>query len=330
MKKVLLLFGGNSSEHLVSCRSAKSIITYIDKKKFDLTCVGVSKENEWFIFDDDLDYLENGDWLNSENNYRVDNIVSFLRGFDVVFPIIHGSGGEDGKLQGFLELFDIPYVGCNSKVSSIGMDKDFSKIFFHALGIPQLPSITVHYPHVKVEDIEKRFDYPLIIKPCNGGSSIGIVKVSDRKQLVKGLKEASFYDSKLLIEPFIKFRELECAVLEKNKKLVISPIGEIIPANEFYDYNAKYENPGSWTLIADLPKDIIKEIHGYCEKIFREFGLRGLSRIDFFYDEINHKVYLNEINTLPGFTKISMYPMLMKEANISYSKLITILLLGAC
>lgn len=330
MKKVLLLFGGNSSEHLVSCRSAKSIITYIDKKKFDLTTVGITKDNEWFCFSDSLDYLENGDWTSSLNLIKIDNIVAFLKSFDVVFPIIHGNDGEDGKIQGFLDLFGIPYVGCNHKVSSIGMDKDFSKIFFDAIGIPQLPSVTVFSFKDSITEIEKCFSYPMIIKPCNGGSSIGIVKVNNKKELIKGLQEASTYDSKLLIEPFVKMRELECALLEKNGKLIISPIGEVVSANEFYDYSAKYENCGSKTFIAkDLSDATIKEIHQYCKKIFYEFGLRGLSRIDFFYDEENKKVYLNEINTLPGFTPISMYPSLMKAAHISYSKLITILLLEA-
>ena len=328
MKKVLILFGGNSSEHYVSCKSTKSIVENIDKNLFDYTLVGISKDNKWYQFDDDLLFLEKENWIEGNVN-EITNIVEYLKQYDVVFPIIHGTNGEDGKLQGMLEMFDIKFVGCKTLSSAIGMDKEISKIVFHSLGIPQVPYLVVDEDS-QVQEIIKTIGFPMIVKPANGGSSIGINKAENEQELDIAMSEAKKYDKKIIIEKFIKARELECAVLEKDGELIISNPGEIKAANSFYDYDAKYVNDTSITQMAiDLPVEVINKIKEYANKIFKGFYCNGLSRIDFFYEEKNKKIYINEINTLPGFTKISMYPILMNSKNISYQELITILINNA-
>ncbi len=328
MKKVLIIFGGNSSEHYVSCKSAKSIIENIDKNLFEFEVAGIDFDNNWYKFDDNLAYLENGNWLDS-NISLIDNIVNYLKKFDVVFPMMHGAYGEDGKLQGMLELFDIKFVGCDTISSSIGMDKEKSKILFNSLGIKQVPYLVIN-DNYKLEDIINSINFPMIVKPSNGGSSIGISKVDNKRQLKKAIKEANKYDSKVIIEKFIFCRELECAILEYNNSLICSNPGEIKSSNLFYDYEAKYVNSESYTIIPDdLPIYIVDKIKEYACKIFKSLGCKGYSRIDFFYDETNENIYINEINTIPGFTKISMYPKLIESENISYTDLITILINNA-
>lgn len=327
MKKVLIIFGGNSSEHFISCKSAKSIIENIDKKLFNYEVVGIDFDGTWYKFNDDLSYLENGNWLNS-NIFEVDNIINYIKGFDVVFPITHGNFGEDGKLQGMLELFDIPFVGCNTSSSVIGFDKAFSKLVFADLGIPQVPYVVINDKY-KINDVINKLQFPMIVKPANGGSSIGISKVNNKKELVKAIKVAQKYDKKLVVEKFIKARELECAVLGE-KYLICSKLGEIKAANEFYDYDAKYLNSDSITSICDdLPLCIVDKIRDYAIKVFIGMNCKNYSRIDFFYDENDGSIYINEINTIPGFTNISMYPKLMNSENISYTDLISILINNA-
>jgi len=321
--KVLVLFGGSSSEHKVSVKSAKAILENIDYKKFKVSAVGISKKNEWFIYDDKTNLLDEN-WLKKKVK-KIDNVINFIKTFDVVFPIIHGSTGEDGKLQGFLDLFNIKYIGSKTLASAVGMDKEFSKIIFEHLNIPQVPYIVITSTKYNVDEIEDKINYPMIIKPANGGSSIGINKANNRKELFKAIKQAKKYDNKIIIEKFIKARELECAVLE-SKDLIISDIGEIKSCNEFYDYKAKYEQNSETINQAQLPDDIIIQIKEYTKKAFIGINAKGLSRIDFFYDEENNQIYLNEINTLPGFTTISMYPALITAKNLSYTDLITTLI----
>ena len=259
IKKVLIIFGGNSSEHYVSCKSAKSIIENIDKKLFKYEAVGIDFDNTWYKFSDNLDYLENGNWKEA-NILKVDNIVSFIKEFDVVFPITHGTSGEDGRLQGMLELFDIPFVGCKTLASSIGMDKGMSKVIFDSLNIDQVPYVVIGDDY-KINNIMEKLNFPVIIKPANGGSSIGISKANDKKELIKAIKEAKKYDKKIIIEKFIKARELECSVLENKGNILCSNPGEIKSANEFYDYDAKYVNDSSYTTIPDdIPLDVVNKI----------------------------------------------------------------------
>ena len=320
MKKVLLLFGGKSTEHFVSCKSVKSIIENIDKDLFEFEICGISLDGDFYKFDDDLIYLENGNWMNS-NIKKIDNIIEYLKSFDVVFPITHGNYGEDGKLQGMLDLFNIKYVGSKTSSSVISFDKSISKLIFKELNIPQVP-YTIY--NGNIDDIN--IDYPLIIKPSNGGSSIGINKANNKKELIKYIAEAKKYDSKIIIEKFIKARELECAVLYNNE-LIISNPGEIKSCNDWYDYNAKYIDNSTTIIPNDIPNDIINKIREYSKKIYDYMDIKNYSRIDFFYNEDG--LFINEINTIPGFTNISMYPKLIENENISYKDLITILINNA-
>lgn len=327
MKKVLILFGGNSTEHYVSCKSAKSILENIDKKLFDVSSVGINLNNDWFIYKDDLKYLSDGNWIDKKVT-KIDNIIEFLKQFDVVFPIIHGTNGEDGKLQGMLELFNIKFIGCNTISSAIGMDKAFSKYLFDKLNIPQVKYLVLN-KNINIKQILNTLKYPMIVKPANGGSSIGISKVNNKKELIIAIETAKKYDDKIIIEEFINARELEIAILQ-DKHLIISKPGEILSSNEWYDYDAKYNNENSKTIIPnDIPKNILKTLKEYSQKIFNGLNAKGFARIDFFYNDKTQEIFINEINTLPGFTSISMFPKLMENEKISYKKLITKLIENA-
>lgn len=320
MKKVLLLCGGNSPEHNVSLISAKSILKNINKNLFEVTTCIIDFDNSWYEFLGEADLIQK--WY-KYNSRQVTNIVDYLRSFDVVFPITHGTNGEDGKLQGLLDLFNIKYVGCKTLSSSMGMDKHFSKIIFEHLGIPQVPFVAIKQFDFNIKDIIDKLDFPMIVKPANGGSSVGIKKANNKRELKKAIKHAFKYDQKIIVEKYIIARELECAILDTDN-FIISEIGEIKSANEFYDYDAKYENSNSYTLIpAKLDIDVINKIKEYAKLAFCGIEANCLSRIDFFYDELNQKIYLNEINTIPGFTEISMYPKLIMHSGINYTDLIT-------
>ena len=325
IKKVLILFGGNSSEHYISCKSCVSVLKNIDRKRYDIEVAGISKNNIWYKFSDDLFYLEDGSWKDS-NILEIDNIINYLRKFDVVFPVMHGTNAEDGRMQGFLDLFDIKYVGCKTLSSALLMDKAITKLILKSLDIPSVP-FKVIKDNYEMCDLIENIKFPMIVKPSNGGSSIGISKVNNKKELIKAIKLAKKYDDKLLVEKFINARELEVAVLKDNKNIICSNPGEIKSANEFYDYDAKYDNKASYTLIPDdLPEDILKKIKEYSLRLFKSLDCSGLSRIDFFYDEENNALYLNEANTMPGFTTISMYPKLIESIGIEYKDLISILI----
>ena len=304
MKKVLLIYGGSSTEHEVSCNSAKNIIKNIDKSKYDLTTLKITKDNIWI-----------------SNDKIVDNIIEYLKQFDVIFPITHGTKGEDGKLQGMLDFFDIKYVGPKTGESFICMDKVYSKMVFEKLGVNVVP--------YEIYDKNKQINipFPVIVKPANGGSSVGISKANNEQELNQAIEKANLYDSKIILEQFIKGQELECAVLE-DEEIIVSEVGEIKSANEIYDYDSKYINSESQTIIpAHIPNDISNTIKQTAEYLFKKMNLKGLSRIDFFYD--GNKIYINEINTLPGFNEISMYPKLITNLGISYQQLITKLIENA-
>ena len=323
MKKVLILFGGNSTEHFVSCKSAKSIVENIDTKLFSYELAGISLDNEWYKFNDDLSLLESGKWL-SGKVFKIDNIVEYLRRFDVVFPITHGNNGEDGKLQGFLDLFDIRYVGSKTTGSVVGFDKSLSKLVFSYLNIPQVPYMVVDDDY-SIKNIINKLGFPMIVKPCCGGSSIGINKANNKKELLRAIKNSFKYDNKIIIEKFITCRELECAVLG-NKDLIISDLGEIKSCNSFYDYDAKYVQKSETTIPNDLSIDVTDKIKEYACKIFRYMHIKDYARIDFFYDVSNDSIYVNEINTIPGFNTISMFPKLIENEGIDYKDLISILI----
>lgn len=297
-----MIYGGTSSEYEVSCNSAKEITEFIDKTKYKLECVKINKNNKWL-----------------QNDKEIDNIIKFLKQYDVIFPITHGTDGEDGKLQGLLDLFKLKYVGSKWGPSYICMDKEYSKLIFKELNIPIVP--------YQIYENKLKIEYPVIVKPANGGSSIGITKANNNQELKKAIKIAKKYDKKIIIEKFIKAKELECAVLEDNE-LIISDIGEIKNNGDFYDYKAKYKNSNSDLIIpADIPKEISDKIKAMSKLLFKKLNLNGFARIDFFFD--GNTIYINEINTIPGFTKKSMYPKLMENMKIPYDKLITKLIENA-
>lgn len=314
MKKVLLLYGGNSSEHDISIISAKSIIKNINSNEFNLIPVYISKDNKWYLGDKNN--------LNKKVN-EIDNIIEFIKDFDVIFPITHGNNGEDGKLQGMLDLFNLKYVGSSCLASACGMDKEISKILFDSLNINQVPYITIN-KNYNIESIKEKINYPMIIKPANGGSSIGISKVNNDKELKKGIKEALKYDKKIIIEKFIKPRELEIAIMENNNELIISNIGEIISCNSFYDFKAKYKKKSELIIPANINNEIANKIKEFATKIFYKFNLKDYVRIDFFLEDNN--LYINEINTIPGFTEISMFPKLIMNMGYEYTDIISILI----
>lgn len=317
MKKILILFGGNSPEHAVSCKSAKTILTNIDKSIYNVTVVGIDMFNDWYIYLDNPNKLDES-WKNLEI-LKIDNIITFLKQFDKVFPIIHGSPLENGQLQGMFNIFNIKYVGTDLLGSIISYDKHLTKIICEHYNIPQVP-YQVIYENKKLKNIH--LEYPVIIKPAKCGSSIGINVANNIKEVNTYLKEAFKYDNKVIIEKYIKSRELECALF-KDKKLHISTIGEIKSSNDFYDYEAKYEKDSTLLIPANIPEDISKEITSISAKIFDILSLSNLARIDFLYDYNQDKLYFNEVNTMPGFTDTSMYSLLFNHEGISLKKLIT-------
>lgn len=318
MKNVLILFGGNSFEHEVSCSSVNFIIDNIDTNLFNYKLVGIDYNNEWYEVKNNV--LIDINWKNNIVK-KIDNINKYLKEFDIVFPMIHGNTLEDGKLQSLFEMNNIKYVGCNSYSSLISYDKLLTKLILEKYDIPQVPYVIYN----KNLDF-KTLKYPVIIKPCKCGSSIGISIVNKKSEMKKAIKQAQKYDSKIIIEKFIKNnRELECAVLEKNNKLIISDVGEIINNGKWYDYDSKYKTKND-TIISNIDNKIKKDLQNYTKNIFEILECKNISRVDFLYDLNDNKLYFNEINTMPGFTDISMYPKLIMNSGISPSKLLTILL----
>ena len=340
MKKLKLgvIFGGMSTENEVSCVSGVSVIKNLNKDKYDIFPIYIDKNGNWF----EIKNLEENEKLGKEleDKSSIDNVMAFLKTFDVIFPVLHGLYGEDGTIQGVFELLKIPYVGCGVLASSVGMDKVYSKIILDKAGINQTKYVYVRkyddkYIYIdenlnekilKLEDISeiiiKKLKFPMFIKPSNSGSSVGISKVSNEEELESAIIKASNFDRKILIEEGIDGREVECAVLG-NEDVISSCIGEIKAADEFYSYDAKYNNQESKILIpADIPEEKSEEIQKLAIKAFKSVDGKGLSRVDFFIENGTEKVYINEINTLPGFTSISMYPKLFGQVGIGYTELL--------
>lgn len=320
MKKVLLLFGGESKEHQVSCESANFIIQNIDKKKYDLSIVGITTNGTWYKINNN--FKIDKDWQNTLNE-KIDNIVEYLKSFDIVFNIIHGNTGEDGKLQSLFELFKIKYVGCDSYSSLICYDKLITKLFLEKYNIPQVPYL-IYNDKVDLKQIE----YPIIVKPNKSGSSIGINIANNYKEAKRAIGKALKVDSSVIIEKYIKNkRELECAIIENKNKLIISEIGEIINNAKWYDYISKYKS-NTEIKIANISEDLANQIQNLSKTIFKILKCKKLSRIDFILDLDDNTLYFNEINTIPGFTKFSMFPMLIEKLGINQSKLLDIMLDG--
>lgn len=332
MKKIKLgvIFGGMSTEHEVSCKSGAAIIKNLNKEKYDIYPIYIDKNGKWFEVIN----------VESEEKKSVNNVMEFLKNFDVIFPVLHGLYGEDGTIQGLFELLKIPYVGCKVLASSVGMDKVYSKIIFDKAGLNQAKYVYIkkfedNYIYVdesfneqilSIQDISNlvidKLSFPMFVKPSNSGSSVGISKANDKQELVEAIEEASKFDKKILIEQGIVGREVECAVLG-NENVISSCIGEVKSAEEFYSYDAKYNNQESRTVIpAQISEDISNEVRKLAVKAFKAIDGKGISRVDFFVENDTNKIFINEINTLPGFTNVSMYPKLFECSGIKYSDLL--------
>ena len=343
---VCVLFGGVSPEHEVSLRSAESVLNNMDPVKYNILPVGITKEGEWILFGGtDYSLLPSGQWLDHPGNLPA--VISPVRGqglvifeedgmgrerIDVAFPVLHGENGEDGAMQGLLQLAGIPYVGPHVSASAVAMDKTLTKLVADNAGIPQAAWLLVRNSNLQnqmdtiLDSIEAKFTYPVFVKPAGTGSSVGVSKAATREKLRDALLEAGIYDEKILVEEFIDGREVEVAVMG-NANPVASVVGEIDSGADFYDYEAKYVSDTSVAYIpARITEDVAEALRDKAIKVYNAIGCRGLSRVDFFVTYEDNRVVFNEINTLPGFTSISMYPKLFAASGIPYGELIDQLL----
>lgn len=344
-KRIAVLFGGQSSEHDVSCVSAVTVIKNIDVEKYDILLVGITKDGRWLLTDS-VQSIENGNWEKSDVTIilspdrshggfvKISGQSAEKVSVDVVFPVLHGLFGEDGTVQGILELAGIPYVGCGVVASAVSMDKLFTKVLVNAAGgIRQAQYVPVRRHELTdmtgcVARIEEKLLYPVFVKPSNAGSSKGVTKARNRTELEEGLKLAAQNDEKILVEEAIIGREIECAVFGGDDA-VASGVGEILAADSatFYDFDAKYNNADSRTDVSPvLPEGKEDEIRRDAVKIFKAVDGFGLARVDFFLENGTNEVVFNELNTMPGFTSISMYPMLWEKKGIDKRKLVDMLI----
>ena len=331
MIKLGVIHGGISTEHDVSEMSAESVINNLDKAKYEIHSIYINEYGKWY------EIIEG-------KKEEVYNIVWLLKELDVVFPVLHGIGGEDGTIQGLLEMLNIPYVGCGILASATGMDKIYTKIIFEKAKISQAPYIyirKINYEYkiideefesktIDFKEIESKIKYPMFIKPSKSGSSVGVKKATNTQELKMAIENAGQYDDKILVEQGISGKEVECAILKDKGEVIASTVGEIQSAEEFYSFDAKYNIPESKTVIpAEISQEQIEEVRKLAIKAFNAIDGNGLSRVDFFIEKNTNKIYINEINTMPGFTNISMYPKLFENVGIPYSELLDKLIQNA-
>ena len=340
MEKINLgiVFGGMSTEHEVSIMSGISVIENLDKSKYNIYNIYINKIGEWYEYNYTGKDLKLGEEI--KNITLIENPYNYIKQFDCIFPVLHGAYGEDGAIQGLFELSKIPYVGCGVLSSSVGMDKVYTKMIFEKANIKQTKHITVikegsdyillddklNHCKKKIEEIcdviEKEINYPAFIKPSNSGSSIGVNKAKSKKDLIQFIDYASKFDQKVIIEKGINGREIECSILG-HRDVEASVVGEIKLGDEFYSYNDKYVDGKSIPVIpAQIAEEKANEIRKIAMKAFKAIDGKGFSRVDFFLENETEEIYLNEINTIPGFTTISMYPKLWEASGLSYSKLL--------
>lgn len=347
MKTVAVLYGGKSGEHEVSLISAGSIVAHLDKTKYSIVPIGITKEGEWYLqtlpqwaymppepgLMRALPEIEKtsrviavpgkGLWLETEK--RLQNLE-----IDIVFPVLHGTFGEDGTVQGLLETVDLPYVGADVLGSAVGMDKEISKRLWLSAGLPIVDYISVRREDLSdknyqtlVRKVETRFGWPCFVKPTCSGSSVGTSKVNHPEALKAALLSALRWSERALVEAFIEAREIECAVLG-NESPIAFPPGEIVPSHEFYDYEAKYKDPHGASLLipAPLSEETKNRIMSIAISAYKYASIKGMARVDFFIEKMTGAVFLNEINTIPGFTAISMYPRMCIHAGLAYIDLL--------
>lgn len=344
MKKVGIIFGGMSTEHEVSITSGISVIKNLQKDKYIIIPIYISLNGEWFLYTKDINDINEykiGDGF--ENNKflsKIDNPYIFLKKLDVLFPVLHGLYGEDGSIQGLFELLKVHYVGCKVLCSSLCMDKVYTKVILEKANIDQVKYIYLKKSKHKyvyfdkkfneieldsngiIEKITRNLKLPIFVKPSNSGSSVGIKKVEKVDEIMNAINYAAQFDEKILIEEGINARELECSVIG-NDVVSTSCVGEIVPSGDFYSFDSKYNNIESELIIpAKIDEDISNEIRRIAVKAFKAVDAKGLARVDFFMEKNTNRIYLNEINTMPGFTSISMYPQLWRKCGKPYSKLL--------
>jgi D-alanine-D-alanine ligase len=337
---VAILFGGKSVEHEVSLHSGKNIFNAIDKEKYNPILIGISKTGEWLMSGSPESLINADDPKSIKLNQDSDPVVFVPQGngrilnlknidksidIDVVFPILHGTLGEDGSVQGLLKIANVPFVGASVLGSAVGMDKDFMKRLLSDAKIPIGKFVILRSKEetISFQELEREIGVPFFVKPASSGSSVGISKIHNESEYLTGLKKAFNYDSKIVIEEYIKGREIECSVLGNDNPIASIP-GEVIPSHEFYSYEAKYidEKGAKLEIPANLSKEKIAEVQELSIKTFQVLDCQGLARVDFFLKD-DGTLIVNEINTIPGFTRISMYPKMWEATGISYTELIT-------
>lgn len=341
MIKLGILFGGRSGEHEISLMSAASVIRAVPSDKFQVVRIGITRRGDWLLYGGPIKNIEDGSWQQMAETSLAEDPAKFSleivgngknslkRHMDFALPILHGPYGEDGTIQGLFEILGMPYGGCGVTGSALAMDKILAKAVFENEGLPQAPYVAVlaeqlsqNYEAVAAS-IEEAFPYPVFVKPANMGSSVGISKVKDEKGLKQALMEAAGHDRRIIVEKSIECRELEVAILG-NYYAEASGVGEIIPSQEFYDYHAKYFDGGKSRICipADISREEEQQVKDIALKAYRILDLNGFARADFFLEKESGKIYINEINTIPGFTRFSMFPMLWGHAGLSYPQLI--------
>lgn len=324
-KSVCIIFGGKSEEYEVSLRSCYSVLENINTDKYEITKIGITRDGKWFKFLGKNEDILNDTWQKNTEPIKINfstGCVDNSEKIDVVLPVMHGTFCEDGRLQGIFESLGIKYVGCDSFSSFLCMDKELTKMVAKSVNVPVVPSICIR----NRTDFPKKIAYPAFIKPCLSGSSRGAGKVNSFSQLQSALDNAFLYSHKVLIEEFIECTECEIGVLEAARgDIIFSEVGSLNYNSDFYDYNTKYISNGTtYSIPAKIPTYVSNKIKEYAKILFNALGCKGLARLDFFVTKDN-KIYFNEINTLPGFTSISMYPMLFKNLGYSFTEIIDIL-----
>jgi D-alanine-D-alanine ligase len=349
--RIGLIFGGRSGEHEVSLASAKAVMSKLNPERYEVVPIGITKSGTWqlgiepaalqtaeqqALLNNNEVVLEHSQAVTLTGDPSIRRLIP-LNGqdhlydngaIDVIFPVLHGPYGEDGTLQGLLEMANVPYVGCGVLGSAIGMDKEKTKIVFRSIGLSVVDDLVYRRnewerdPEPILDEIEQKLGYPCFVKPVNMGSSVGVNKAHNRNELAHSIREAAEYDRRIIIEKGIHCRELECAILG-NEEPIASVVGEIVASNEFYDYDAKYVDNKSRIIIpADIPQKSAEKIRNQAVQAFLALDLSGLARVDFFLDQESGEVYINEANTLPGFTEVSMYAKLWEASGTSYSDLL--------
>lgn len=342
-KRIGVVFGGRSGEHEVSLKSARAVMNALDQDKYDVVPIGITREGKWLTGSDPLYLLEqqaDQKMLGRAPQPAIETSTALVKSvgtlpddqnigaIDVIIPVFHGPFGEDGTIQGVFEVANLPYVGCGVLAAAVGMDKGLMKAAFTAAGLPQVPWQLVlrkewqNQPDVVYERLEAALQYPMFVKPANLGSSVGISKANNRQELAAGLDEAGSYDRRIVVEQGIDAREIEVGILG-NDEPQASVAGEIRPANDFYDYADKYlEGRTQFDIPAKIDPAISERLREYAVIAFKAIDGAGLARVDFFVERGTNAIYINEVNTFPGFTAVSQYPKLWEATGVSYSELL--------